>query len=150
LGQTSGLPSLAEKMAEDAFSTCPPPTWLVISIESDEAPIAPGGTVTESVTRRMLSGGTVIEPLEGETPSVNAPPALATQFKLAGRPLARRVSSMGCVDPGANVALGSRAVTDGGGIHPVAARAGTPSMAKARRISASVSAGCRSRARMCL
>jgi hypothetical protein len=67
----------------------------VISIESDEAPTASAGTVTESVTRRTLSGGTLIEPLEGETPRVKAPPEVATQLKLAGRPLARNVSSMG-------------------------------------------------------
>jgi len=111
-GHTSGLPPLAEKIDADAFITCPPPTWFVISIDNDAAPTASEGTVTEMVTRRTLSAGTVIEPLEGETPGVNAPPVAATQLRLAGDPFARRVISMGWVEPGAKVALGTSAVTD--------------------------------------
>src|SRR2546427_10308610 len=152
LGQTSGLPPLAEKIAEEAFITCPPPIWFVISIDKEAAPIASAGTVTERVTRRMLSAGTVTEPLEGETPSVNGPPAAATQFRLAGTPLARTVISMGCVDPGANVALETSAVTEGAGIHPVAAstRTEAPSVDTDTEINASESARCGGRARMFL
>ncbi len=102
------------------------------------------------VTRRTLSAGTEIEPPEGVTPSVKAPPTDATQFRLAGTPLARTVSSIECVDPGPNVALGRRAVTEGGGIHPVAARAGMPHAVPARRSRASCSARCLGRARMFL
>src|SRR6185295_209839 len=87
---------------------------------SDAGPIAAGGTVTFNVTVRMLSGGIVIEPLEGETPRTKDPPTVATQFRFAGAPFARSVIWIGCVVFGAKEALGKRTVSERGGIHPVA------------------------------
>src|SRR5439155_5821924 len=149
-GQTSGIPPLAEKIAEVTFATCPPPIWSVSSTDRDAAPRARAGTVTESVTRRTLSGGAAMEPLEGETPSAKAPPGVAAQFRFAGAPFARSVISMEWVEPGANEALGRRAVTDRGGIQPVPAFAGAWIAPASSGTSASVSAGCGNRARMFL
>src|SRR5258705_1496077 len=88
---------------------------------SEAGPRAAGGTVTFSVTVRTLSGGTVIDPLEGETPRTKDPPTVATHIRFAGAPLARRVIWIGCVVLGAKAALGRSTVSVRGGIHPVAA-----------------------------
>ena len=43
----------------------------------EDAPVAAAGTVTVRSTEAMLPAGTAIRPLDGETPSANAPPLVA-------------------------------------------------------------------------
>src|SRR5882762_7976976 len=117
---------------------------------SEAGPRAAGGTVTFSVTVRTLSGGTVSDPLEGETPSTKDPPTVATHIRFAGAPLARRVIWIGCVVLGANAALGKSTVSVRGGIQPVAARADTGNARARIAVSASRRAGCGLSARMFL